>query len=341
MKYNPLDRVTTAPEAEKLARILVSSAFPSTSPEGRFWEQSAQGAIGLLIRFLLTEPKEFQNLANVRHLLLAFGTSGERLNNFVARNATSAQDLEEWKGLLSNNERVLSSFLSTAKTALQPFSDEALCAATSSESLNFQTLRARPGIVYFIVPEMEIKYYSFICSAFYSQLFSWALTQPAPGDQDLQIILDEFPAMGRIPDFEVTICCSRKKKISIALLCQSTSQLSAVYGQAAASTIINGGCSNRLFLPGLPFQNCLEIERALGKTTIKIDERREMGRPLMSADEIRRLPNDRAIFISGSSPPVLVKTRPYYRSRTLLARSRIPAPSVPTYDSEPVKYLDL
>jgi type IV secretory pathway TraG/TraD family ATPase VirD4 len=46
---------------------------------------------------------------------------------------------------------------------------------------------------------------------------------------------------------------------------------------------------------------------------VKLDDRaRTVSTPLMGADEIRMLPRDDAILISGSRKPIKIQMRPYF-----------------------------
>jgi type IV secretory pathway TraG/TraD family ATPase VirD4 len=114
-------------------------------------------------------------------------------------------------------------------------------------------------------------------------------------------------------------------------------QLVHTYGKSEASTIVNGGCSSRIFFPGLSLQTCEELERTLGRSTIRYmesgthklgeetDTARDMtaGRSLLMADEIRTMEDDQGLFIHGNKRPVMLKIKPYYKRRGLLRKSKM------------------
>lgn len=57
--------------------------------------------------------------------------------------------------------------------------------------------------------------------------------------QPLMFVLDEFPNIGKITDFERTIATVRSRGINFLLCAQSISQLRGVYGEDAATTILD------------------------------------------------------------------------------------------------------
>lgn len=63
----------------------------------------------------------------------------------------------------------------------------------------------------------------------------------------VRLYLDDFSNL-RIPHFEDFIAVTRSREIWRTILCQTISQLEAVYGEASANTIV-GNCSTQL-VPG-------------------------------------------------------------------------------------------
>lgn len=331
LRFNPLHRANTPSEIKKISEILIDSAFPESRGD-QFWNDGAKSIINVLIRCLKNGPEKSQNLRNVRSLLNNFGFDGSPLNDFVARSTENDPiTFEEFKGFISQDEKVISGMLSTAKTALGKFSDPEICLLTDSESLNFETLRKEKTILYLIVPEHEVKYYGFFLSLLYTQLFSFCmLNEVKEGEKYLPIffLLDEFGNTGAIPNFSSLITTLRKRKVSVSIVLQDLEQLVNIYGKSDSSTIINGGCASRLYFPGLSLSTCEELERILGKATLRYmeasthkigeesDSARDVttGRSLMTSDEIRTMNNNQGIFISGNLRPVKLKITPWYKN---------------------------
>jgi type IV secretory pathway TraG/TraD family ATPase VirD4 len=54
----------------------------------------------------------------------------------------------------------------------------------------------------------------------------------------------------------------------------------------------------------------------------------------MTADEIRVMSDDEALFIHGNKRPVKLRTTPYYQNARLRRRAELEAPSLPDPDAE-------
>jgi type IV secretory pathway TraG/TraD family ATPase VirD4 len=144
---------------------------------------------------------------------------------------------------------------------------------------------------------------------------------PKKEDLPLFILYDEF-GHANIPDFDIIITNMRKYKVSLSLVLQSFSQLETQYGKEKASTITEGGVNSKLFFAGTSQSTAYEIERMLGKIirqetyhTDKNEERTNRSEfNLLNADEIRTLPENQAIFLTGNQRPIMLDVLPYFKN---------------------------
>lgn len=325
--FNPLYRANTASELQQVAEILVYAAYPDPRGGQRYWNDGARAILTILLRLLKQTDPRFHTLRNLRFLLNHFGQDGAALSDFVSRTADPATRAE-WEGFLAQDKRTIQGILSGAKTALGKFADPALCELTDTETLHFEDLRRRKTIIYITVPEHRIGYYQFFLTLLYTQVLSFCMEQPAPGEPYLPIyfFLDEFGNSGRIPGFSTIATSIRKRQCSISIVLQDIAQVEHVYGRSDASTILNGATSSRIFMPGLSLATCLEVERMLGRQTIQLDEHHEAGRALLTADEVRTLRDDEALYLYANKRPIRLRMKPYYRIRRLRRRAAVPPP---------------
>ena len=122
---------------------------------------------------------------------------------------------------------------------------------------------------------------------FYRQIFKtlFEVAESKPGrvlPYPVHILCDDFAVGGRIPDFDHYISIFREKRISATILVQSESQLSSLYGEAKANTIINN-CDTYVFLGGMDDATVASIAK---KTDVPESEIRDM--PLGTEYFIRR-----------------------------------------------------
>ena len=80
----------------------------------------------------------------------------------------------------------------------------------------------------------------------------------------VRVVCDDFATGGRIADFPEYISIFREKGISVNLLIQSESQLAAMYGEDAATTIINN-CDTYIYMGGMDLLTCRSISQRINK----------------------------------------------------------------------------
>ncbi|MBN4056106.1 type IV secretory system conjugative DNA transfer family protein [Rhodothermus sp. AH-315-K08] len=356
LTFNPLHRANEHDEIANVADVLIRSAFPGSNANDQFWNSGARSILNILIRALKTQPEELQTLHNVRHLLNSFGKDGKGIGGFIFKSlAGDAATLSEFKGFVENEPKVVLNFVATAKNALEAFANPKICALTATETLHFESLRDEKTAIFIHVPEHQIHHYSFFLNLLYTQIFAFCMRMPGPKEESIFFLLDEFGNMGRFPDFSQLMTTLRKRRCSVSVVLQDVSQLVKVYGHDDANTILDGACASRIFLPGLSHRTCRELEDILGKMTVRHTEEashpldtdptkfreREVGRSLLTADEIRTMKDHQAIYLYRNKRPARLHLKPFHRNWRLRRQAGIPAPNLATRDIRPTEYIKL
>ncbi len=317
-RFNPLAQWRTPQELRQLASMLGRTIQgPGSDP---FWSTAAINLLSVgLSAVAVVENEQERTLGNLRWLLNQFGT-GKTVHRFMSSQLRDQRLFAEYKAFCAQDEKVKASILSTARAALELWSDADVCRLTASNTVDIAALRREPTAIYLIVPEHQVRYFAPVLNLFYAACFAHCLqTGQEPGEHPVYFFLDEFANLGYIPDFPSIITTLRKRRCSVSIILQELSQLRAVYGVDEARTIFSGGCANKLFFSGLDLETALYVEQALGSNTEYDttfgginDRARTLGVPLLRADEIRMLPRDQAILISGRERPVRFETRPVF-----------------------------
>lgn len=149
----------------------------------------------------------------------------------------------------------------------------------------------------------------------------------------LMLMLDEFPAFGKIELLEKALAYIAGYKIKAVLIGQSLNQFEKAYGEKNS---VLDNCNVAVFYAPSPNDDKTPklISEKLGNKTIEVSSlqnkefsftglsvtRNKQGRNLMTPDEIRILPEDRnLIFFGGLSPLKGVKIKyylePYFNSK--------------------------
>ncbi len=331
--YNPLLGASSYAQIGQAAEIIVRSALPGASKDA-FWNAGAEKIIRIMIQCLKNNgDPAFTNLTNVKHLLANFdahqtphGQLG-RIDQFVM-NAT-ANDPSTWtdyRGFVSGNDKTMLSFLSTADTALQAIGNPEIAALTATSSFAFDELRQGKTALYIIARQQELRYYQFLLNLFYTDLFRSLLHTAAPTQQPVYLLLDEFGHL-QIPDFHVYATTARKYRVGFSIFLQSLSQLDARYGALDAQTIIDG-LQTEIYLPGLSHDTARKLEARMGRMTAAKGQ--NTGKPLLTADEIIRMEDDRALMFHSNKRPKLLRTRPYYKQGRMKRASKRPPAALPS-----------
>lgn len=335
LTFNPISAATTPQARKQLATTLAKNAG-GASGDDTFWVASATGLLFVLITAVARYPEPaFRHLGNVRLLLNHFGVAGEGIHEFMA-NHLDAATFAEYRAFCANDTKTMANILSTARVALDLWSDPDIAAVTATTTLDVASVRERPTAVYVILPEHQTPYFAIVANLLYSAFFKHCIEHAGAAALPVYFLLDEFGNLGHVTNFPVTVTTLRKRRCSVSIILQELAQLRKAYGQEDAQTIFGGGMGSKLFFSGLDLDMLEYLERLLGTYT-KTDEgtstdntTRTIGRPLMSVDAIRTMPADDAILIPGRHLAAKLSMRPFSFDPRLKKLASIPPPAFPT-----------
>jgi type IV secretion system protein VirD4 len=247
--------------------------------------------------------------------------------------------------LLNKSENERSGVLSTAMSFLGLYRDPIVAEVTSRSDWRIADLvnPARPASLYLVVPPSDISRTKPLIRLVLNQI-GRRLTEvlddtgisQAPR---LLMMLDEFPALGRLDFFETTLAFMAGYGIRAYLIAQSLNQIVKAYGEA--NSIVDN-CHVRIVFSTNDERTASRISDALGTATERREMRNHSGprfaiwlphmsvakqdspRPLLTPGEIMQMPaSDELVLVSGS-PPLRAKKLRYYEDEVL--RSRVLAP---------------
>ena len=187
------------------------------------------------------------------------------------------------------------------------------------DELELDTIGDRKTALFVIVSDTDPSF-NFIPALLYSQLFN-ILCDKADNEYGgrlpvhVRLLLDEFPNLGKIPNFERLIATIRSREISACVILQTQSQLKHLY-KDSMDTII-GNCDSTLFLGGREKTTLEETSKMLGRESIDVyntsrtrgsqesygQNYQKLGRELMTLDELAVLDSNMCILqIRGERP---------------------------------------
>lgn len=276
--------------------------------------------------------------------------------------------------LLNKSENERSGVLSTAMSFLGLYRDPVVAQVTRRCDWRIRDLveSERPTTLYLVVPPSDISRTKPLVRLVLNQI-GRRLTEElhAKGRRHrLLLMLDEFPALGRLDFFESALAFMAGYGLKSFLIAQSLNQIEKAYGPNNA---ILDNCHVRVCFATNDERTAKRVSDALGTATEIRDarnyaghrlspwlghlmvSRQETARPLLTPGEVMQLPaTDELVLVSGC-PPIRARKARYFEDRQLTERLLPPpaperprassvslddwsakaVPSVPTATAEP------
>ncbi len=151
----------------------------------------------------------------------------------------------------------------------------------------------------------------------------------------LLLMLDEFPALGRLDFFESQLAFMAGYGIRSFLIAQSLNQLAKAYGENHS---ILDNCHVRVAFSSNDERTARRISDALGMATEQramknyaghrlapwlshmMVSRQETARPLLTAGEVMQLPPEDELVLVSGTPPIRAKKLRYYKDGNFKGR---------------------
>ena len=358
--YNPLLEVRRGEwevrDVQNIADVLVD---PEGALERRnHWEKTSHSLlVGAILHVLYAEPdKTLAGVANflsdprrpIETTLRAMMTTphlGEQGVHPVV--ASSARELLN----KSDNER--SGVLSTAMSFLGLYRDPVVATVTRRCDWRIRDLveGAAPATLYLVVPPSDISRTKPLVRLILNQI-GRRLTEelePKRRRHRLLLMLDEFPALGRLDFFESALAFMAGYGLKSFLIAQSLNQIEKAYGQ---NNSILDNCHVRVSFATNDERTAKRVSDALGTATEMramknyaghrlspwlgrlMVSRQETARPLLTPGEVMQLPNDDELVLVSGCQPIRAKKARYYEDPELKARI-LPPPRLSGRDVPP------
>jgi type IV secretion system protein VirD4 len=196
---------------------------------------------------------------------------------------------------------------------------------------------ARPATLYLVVPPSDISRTKPLVRLILNQI-GRRLTEDlkAKGKRHrLLLMLDEFPALGRLDFFESALAFMAGYGLKAFLIAQSLNQIEKAYGQ---NNSILDNCHVRVSFASNDERTAKRVSDALGTATEIRDaknyaghrlspwlghlmvSRQETARPLLTPGEVMQLPHDDELVLVSGCHPIRAKKARYYEDHQLQLR---------------------
>ena len=351
MHYNPFTFIKSEADIKVFVDILITYTKEKGEKSGdAFWENSERLLYMALIGYIYYELDESEH--NFASLLRMINAMEVRENDETFQNSIDLAFEELEIGTKAFNEKhkvtpepgdkviepqpehfAVSQYrkfkLAAGKTSksiliscgvrLSAFDIKEVREMTMYDEMELSTLGDEKTILFIIIDD-KVATFNFLANMMYSQLFK-ELCDKADNvyggrlPVHVRCLIDEFPNIGQIPNFEKIISIIRSREISVNVIVQNMAQIEALYDKQAGTIV--GNCDTTLFLGSGENGTMKNISERVGKATVShksssttkgqqgsfSQQNQILGRELITPDEVGRLDNSECIlFVRGLKP---------------------------------------
>ncbi|MDA8520187.1 conjugal transfer protein TraG [Acidovorax sp. NCPPB 4044] len=362
--YNPLLEVRRGDQevrdVQNIADILVD---PEGALERRnHWEKTSHALlVGAILHVLYaSEDKTLRGVANflsdpafpfevTLHHMMTTRHLADSVHPVVASAA---------REVLNKSENERSGVLSTAMSFLGLYRDPTVAEVTSRCDWRIADLISaqHPVSLYLVVPPSDISRTKPLIRLILNQV-GRRLTESLDGSDGIErkhkllLMLDEFPALGRLDFFESALAFMAGYGLRAFLIAQSLNQIDRAYGPNHS---ILDNCHIRITFATNDERTAKRISEALGTATELraqrnyaghrlapwlghlMVSRQETARPLLTPGEVMQLPPEDEIVMVSGQPPIKAKKLRYYLDCNFTSRVvKAPALTLGAYADRP------
>lgn len=322
--WNPIYEVETETDAQVFAEIVIANTEVDRPGSGdQFWTRTEQNLLKALILHVAIELEDVTK-KNMGYLYSILASGDLKTVDEVfkySRGATKAS----YNIYAQATDVVKQSIVTGLATRLQIFQTDNIKAMTMQRDINLD-LPGQEKCAYFCVSSDMDSTFDFLAGLFFSFLFI-RLTRQADKNQNGRLknetyfILDEFPNIGKIPDFEKKLSTMRSRGINTAIIFQSIAQLKNRYPNDVWQELL-GNCDSKLCMGCNEIMTAEYVSDLLGVATVETNSvRKENGfdgklnfgkinigasqRNLINPDELIKLDNNKLIIIIRGKKPLI------------------------------------
>lgn len=344
--YNPLLEVrrgvAEVRDVQNIADVLVD---PEGSLERRnHWEKTSHSLlVGAILHVLYAEPDK--TLAGVAaflsdpHRTIEATLTAMMATPHLGKAGVHPVVASAARELLNKSENERSGVLSTAMSFLGLYRDPVIAEVTRQCDWRITDLVTgkQPATLYLVVPPSDISRTKPLIRLILNQV-GRRLTEELEANSKrhrVLLMLDEFPALGRLDFFESALAFMAGYGLKAFLIAQSLNQIEKAYGQNNA---ILDNCHVRVCFATNDERTAKRVSDSLGTATEMramknyaghrlspwlghlMVSRSETARALLTPGEIMQLPVDDEIVMLAGLHPIRAKKAHYFKDRRLSAR---------------------
>lgn len=331
-RYNPFVYLRKDDDVDQM----VENFWKATTQEGatrgeQIWDDTAKELLSALAYYLYYfAPPSEQNFPMIQYLARNMAISGDgkstkspvdRMFDELELTEPEHISLKHYRSYHSGATKTLQSIQITLLSRLSKFNLTSIerLSSTTEDELGLFTAPENKTVIFAVTPVADTSL-NFFVSLLYGQMFDILY---AYGNEHgklkipLHFLMDEFANITLPRDFDKRLATFRKYLISASIVLQDLSQLKALFERQWQSIVNN--CDELMYLGGNESSTHEYLSKLLGKETIRTNtygqskgrngswtkNEQQLGRELMTPDEIRLLDNRYSLLLIRGEPPIL------------------------------------
>jgi len=389
IKYNPLEqvRLRTMHEAEDVQNIVHMIIDPDGHGLNDHWVKTGAALLtGTILHILYAEPNK--TLRGVAGFLSDPARTLEKTIEAMLSAEHDADDTAGWRDyrgeptrhhpivaesmreVLSKSENERSGVFSTVLSFLSLYRDPVVAANTEHSEFHIRDLvdYARPVSLYLVVPMSSRDRLRPLIRLMLNQIIRTLTTTlnyekgraVSANKHKLLMMLDEFPTLGHLAVLGEALSLIAGYGLRACLVAQDLAQIYQAYGRNQSVT---GNCHTTVAFTPAPnnTETANELSEMIGESTVRHKQRTistagvsrsepETRRPLMTPDEVLRMPTNEVLIFARGCPAIRTEGIEYDKVPALRRRALIPAPKTsdritihepdePTNEEEAIRFL--
>jgi type IV secretion system protein VirD4 len=348
--YNPLDWISEKPgqmvdDVQKICNLIL--------PEQEFWQNEARSLMLGVILYLVAVPEKTNSFGEVvrtmrsddvvYNLAVVLDTIGKRIHPVAYMNIAA---------FLQKADKERSGVISTLNSGLELWANPLIDATTARSDFDMQQLKRKKMSVFCGVTPDNLKRLEPLLKVFYQQATDF-LTRSMPRKDEpfgVMFMMDEFPSLGEMPQFQVGIAYFRGYRVKLFLIVQDTQQLKGIYEEAGMNSFLSNSYYRVTFAAN-NVETANLISQLIGNRTAsqashnmpkfldlnpasRTINTSEVQRALLLPQEVITLPRDEQIILIESNPPIRTKKIFYFKDKFFTRRllPQCPIPQQEPYD---------
>jgi type IV secretion system protein VirD4 len=324
-------------------------------PSDDVWNSTAESLFLGLALYIMDTAKERENfnIATIKkyRVTLPFLADEETFLKYVEARKPyeplSEECIQHLKSYAQTSEKMRSSIAITFDKPLAIFGDPITARATSKNTFDFRDVRKRRMTVYVVIKPGKIDKFGQLLNLFFQQLLVLNMDKMPQEDPDLKyqclLLLDEFPAMGRIGIIEKSSAYMAGYNMRLLLIFQSKSQVKdkKLYDETGAQTMLTNMALQVCYAPrddqdakdysemiGYMTEKGISKSRQLSGKSGRSESESEQRRAVLLPQEVKAIGQDKEIISMENIPPALVDKIFWYKEPVFQQRANLPPPTI-------------